>query len=196
MKYLGVDTLVNYTPTYFVRRFPNIEGEPIILVPKNGCGAILLGVNRVPYLAFVKATFTVTTYELFETDWTFNYSIVDDRIEFDAINEVGTKLFNFSSMILDVMKSAGTETMYLSEMDKFNLVNAVKMKNIAGSKQPILNPPKEVIVTNLQISNSIFEVLINGKPIFRSKNKKSCDTVFELIKKSLQVFIRRLQAIK
>ena len=193
MKYLGFDTLVNYTPTYFVRRFPYTEGEAIILVPKNGSGAILLGVNRVPYLAFVKATFTVTTYELFETDWTFNYSIVKDRI---TINEVETKLCNFSSMILDVMKSAGKETMYLSEMDNRNLVNAVKTKNIAESKQPILNPSKEIIVTNLQNSNSLFEVLINGKPIFRSKNKKSCDTVFELIKKLLQVFIRRLQAIK
>ena len=196
MKYLGFDALDNYTPTYFVRRFPYTEGEAIILVPKNGSGAILLGVNRVPYLAFVKATFTVTTYELFEIDWTFNYSIVDDRIEFDTINEVGTKLCNFSSMILDVMKSAGTETMYLSEMDNRNLVNAVKTKNIAESKQPILNPSKEIIVTNLQNSNSLCEVLINGKPIFRSTNKKSCDTVFELIKKLLQVFIRRLQAIK
>ena len=86
MKYLGFDTLVYYTPTYYVRRFPYTEGEAIILVPKNGSGAILLGVNRVQYLAFVKATFTVTTYELFETDWTFNYSIFDDRIEFDTIN--------------------------------------------------------------------------------------------------------------
>lgn len=196
MKYLGFDALDNYTPTYFVRRFPYTEGEAIILVPKNGSGAILFGVSRVSYLAFVNAPFTVATYELFETDWTFNYSIVDDRIEFDTINEVETKLCNFSSMILDVMKSAGTEAMYLSEMDNRNLVNAVKTKNIAESKQPILNPSKEIIVTNLQNSNSLFEVLINGEPIFRSKNKKSCDTVFELIKKLLQVFIRRLQAIK
>lgn len=195
VKYLGFDTLDNYINTHYVERFPNRESEAIILIPKNNGRTILLGVNRNPYLLFIGAVSTINMYELFETDCIFNYSILDGKIVWDDSNDVRISVSAFSSMIMGVMKSAGSENRCLSEIDNNNLIRAVRNKNEV-ERRSRLELPREEIISILQMSDSSYAININGKDVFRSRNYESCDVVFELFKKVVRLFVNRIQTIK
>ena len=72
MRYLGADTIENYSITHFIEHFPNKKGEGIILIPRDNHLKWIIGVNRVPFLDSVGAIYTTSSYELFEMDeWLF-----------------------------------------------------------------------------------------------------------------------------
>ena len=191
MKYLESNTIENYTITHHIEPFPFITGEVILLLPYSADKKILVGVNRIPFLEFMHIPYSITSYEFFECDLPIQYTHINDEYLITDKEQVKSYLIGFSEMVLSILKSGATQTLYVSEKDQLNLDFAVRHKNDKDVATPQFTPTS-ITLGKIQKMDGEYEIYANTKVIFNSKNEIVINKVWTVLRNVLSVFANNL----
>lgn len=191
MRYIEYNTIENYLVTHHVEHIGHKTGEVILLLPYSADSKILVGINRIPFLRFMHIPYTVTSYEFFEYDLPIEYTLVNGECVITDIEQIKSYLISFSEMVLSILKSGGTQTLYISQEDQRNLDFAVKHKNDKEAIPPQFNPTS-ITLGKIQNMDGDYEIYANTKTIFISKNEIVINKVWNVLQNVLNLFINNL----
>ena len=192
MRYIEYNTIENYLDTHYIEHFGYKTGEVILLLPYSADNKILVGINRIPFLHFMHIPYSVTSYEFFEYDLPIKYTLVNGECVITDIEQIKSYLISFSEMVLSILKSGGTQTLYISQEDQRNLDFAIKHKSDKESIPPSQFNPTSITLGKIHNMNGDYEIYANAKTIFIGKNEMVINKVWNVLQNVLNVFINNL----
>lgn len=192
MKYIESNTIENYNITHHIVHFPYGDGEVILLLPRNKDFNIIVGVNRIPFLEFMCIPYTVMSYEFFECDIDIDYNFTNNEVLITNKEQIRYQLIEFSRMVYGILKSAGTDTKYLSQTMQQDIVFAIKHRNCNDENEQIPLTNEYIILGKVYETSSNYEILINNEIIFRSQNRFAVNKIWDALKYIICIFKRNI----
>ena len=188
MKFLESNTIENFNITHHIEHFPYRNGEVILLLPYNKGLDILVGVNRIPFLNFMSIPYSVTSYEFFECDIEIDYNFTNNVVLITNRERIKERLIEFSEMVYDILKSAGTESKYISLSKQRDIDFAIRHKDDVNDEAQTLFENNHIILEKTCCGSNNYEISINNESIFRSKNSFAVNKIWNVLKSVLYTF--------
>lgn len=186
MRYLGRNYIYNFT-NYYCEHYFFQQGETVLLIPKNSEDHILIGISRVHFLTFMSIPFNVADYEIFEADLQIDYTIDNETVIIANDKKVKQYLLSFLLLVTDLMKSAGTESLYIRQQDRMLLEQAKADNNcIVDGKNHLFQEQTYTMRLTIGEKND-YAIKFNGNIVYKTKNGKCANIVWKVLINALNL---------
>ena len=97
-------------------------------------------------------------------------------------------MIEFSKMVNNILKSAGTESKYISLSKQRDIDFDIRHKDDVNDETQTLFENNHIILEKTCFSSNNYEISINYEPIFRSKNSIAVNKIWNVLKSVLYTF--------